>query len=704
MKTTNIPRKSVVLVLACLAVSGCASTDVGKPLVPKGYLQSTSDRSSQSVNESLPSTEPEKQQSKTPRPEYITGTGRFTKKTVAVSPVKFSDGDQVTLTFKNTDIRILIRAVLADTLGLKFTIDPRVDGKATLETSGPIGKEALQMTLEALLKTKGYALVPTSDGYFILPVSEAPRAVVGFNQTASASSNLPGFSVQVVTLKYTVPSEMALLLEPFAPSGGILRSDDSRNLILLAGTSQELASMLRAIETFDVSRMAGMSFAIFPLQYVEADKIVPELEEIFSGLDKTAKSNIHFIPIPRVNRLVAVAPSHELLKSVETWIGKLDLGGSAPGRRIYVYQVKNGRAQDIASTLNLIIGTRNAGYNRGSNNSLGNDFNQNNGNRNRSGARGSNFAGGAGQAGQRNRFDVNGQDTIRIVPSEENNSLLIMATPTEFGVVESALRQIDVSPRQVLIELTLAEITLNDELRRGLQWHFETGNNSVTFGSSTSPSAILPGFSWGYTSSSGVSAVLNTLETLTDVKVISSPKILVLNNQTATLQVGDEIPVPTSTAVSSSDSNAPIINTIQYRNTGIILTVTPRINDSGLVMLDIEQEISNVVETASSGIDAPTVQQRKISSSIAVQNGATIALGGLIRNTLSKNNSGIPFLKDIPLLGNAFKSDTVTERRSELIVLLTPRVIRNVTETREAMDYLEREFQSLFGSPIADEE
>lgn len=641
------------------------------------------------------------------RAEYINGTGQFTSEAAPFKRITEESGGAMSLTFKNTDIRIVIRAVLADTLGLSYVIDPRVQGNVTLETSGPISKDALRMTLESLLKTKGFALVPTTDGYHILPVTEAPRNVTSIKQGKPASVDLPGFSVQVIPLKYTNPSEMEKILEPFAPSGAILRADDTRRLLILAGTSQELLGMIRAIETFDVDKMSGMSFAIYSLNYVEADEISSELEELFASEEND--TGLKFIPISRINKIIAVSPSKSLLRNVEGWIERLDLGESAPGRRIYVYQVKNGRAQDLSETLNLIIGGQFGGGFNGQNGFGGGGF----GGANRGlGAQRSNlglanqqrnrqgqFAGqNQGDFGQGFGQNALGLDMIRIVPNEENNSIVIMATPSEFAVVENALKQMDVTPRQVLVEVTLAEVSLTDELRYGLQWHFESGDNTVAFGQSTTPAAQFPGFSWLYTNSDSASAVLNALETITNVKVISSPKILVLNNQSATLQVGDEVPVPTATAVSTSDANAPIVNSIQYRNTGVILTVTPRINQGGLVMLEVEQEQSNVADTASSGIDAPTIQQRKMTSTVAVQNGSTIALGGLIRTTASRSNGGIPILMDIPILGQAFRSNSMTERRTELVVLLTPRIIRNVEETQSVMDYLSTEFRSLLGS------
>ena len=235
-----------------------------------------------------------------------------------------------------------------------------------------------------------------------------------------------------------------------------------------------------------------------------------------------------------------------------------------------------------------------------------------------------------------------------------------------------------------------------------VQWNFEFGDNVVNFAQSATPAPQTPGFSYFYTNGTDATAVLNALSSLTDVNVISNPKLLVLNNESATLQIGDEVPVPTSSAVSTNDSNAPIVNSIQFRNTGVILTVTPRINESGLVTLDIDQEVSDVVETSSSGIDAPTIQQRRISSSIAAQDGQTIALGGLIRTSRSKNRSGVPILKDIPILGLAFRDSNNVERRSELIILLTPRVMRNPDEIRDVMRHIKTEFKSLFGPDTPD--
>ncbi|UTW58731.1 type II secretion system secretin GspD [Kordiimonas sp. SCSIO 12603] len=695
-----ILRKTFVVILSVMVIAGCSAGQ--KEALLKEKMRHGLRIQTGTVVDTKQNNETGNDQSKSTKEEvaYYDGSGIFTNRDALSRTLEIDQSGSVSLTFKNTDIRIIIQAILTE-LNQKYTIDPRVQGNATLETSEGISKLALRDALEALLKTRGYALVQVSDGYHVLPISEAPQRVEQLQQGRPASANLPGFSVHIVPLKYTSALEMRQLLEPFSAPGNILRADNQRNLLILAGTSQEIRSMLRTIEVFDVDWMAGMSFAIFPLQYVEAEQLVKELAEIFSSDTQNEARGVRFIPIPRINKVLALAPKRRMLEGVEFWVEKLDLGGSAPGRRIYVYQVKNGRAVDMSRTLNQILGTG-FGLNGGGSQQFdqANNFSRNVQQRGRNTPRNTLNGGNVSD-------NALGQEGIRIVPNDENNSIVIMATPTEFGVVEAALRQIDLPPKQVLIEVTLADVTLTDELRYGLQWHFEFGDNTVNLGQAQGAASTTSNdFSWTYTSGSNASAVLNAIESLTDVKVISSPKLLVLNNQSATLQVGDEVPVPVTSAVSTNNQNAPVVNSIQYRSTGVILTVTPRINEGGLVMVDVEQEVSSVVETETSGIDAPTIQQRRLSSSVAIQNGATVALGGLIRTSLTNNKSGVPILKDIPVLGAAFSDRDIVERRSELVVLLTPRIIQNSAQTEEVMDYLQKEFRSLLApdEPPTDEE
>ena len=293
-------------------------------------------------------------------------------------------------------------------------------------------------------------------------------------------------------------------------------------------------------------------------------------------------------------------------------------------------------------------------------------------------------------------FQSEESGNIRIIADETNNALVILATSAEYRMIEATLKRLDITPLQVLIEVTIAEVTLDDDLKYGLQWFFNKGDSSIIFStlSSGTVASAFPGFSYFF-NSSDARVVLNALTEITDVRVISSPQLMVLDNQSARLQVGDQVPIATQSAVSITDSNAPIVNSIQFRDTGVILEVTPRVNASGLVVLDVFQEVSDVVETTTSDLNSPTIQQRSIQSTVAVQSGDTIALGGLIRDREEEAISGIPLLSSIPLLGNLFKTTQKIVRRTELLVLITPRVVRDRREALDVTDELRRRLSTL---------
>jgi general secretion pathway protein D len=290
---------------------------------------------------------------------------------------------------------------------------------------------------------------------------------------------------------------------------------------------------------------------------------------------------------------------------------------------------------------------------------------------------------------------------IRIIADEPNNALFILATPQDFRDINAALDRLDVEPLQVLIEATIAEVSLNDKLKYGVQWFFENGDQSIGLAEVASgiPTAMFPSFNYVF-AGSNAKVVLSALDEITHVNVISSPQLMVLDNHSALLQVGDEVPIITQSAVSVADPAAPIVNSVQFRDTGVILNVTPRANSSGGVELDIEQEVSDVVPTTTSTIDSPTIQQRKIKSTVAVHDGETIALGGLIRDRQSQGKRGVPGLSDIPVVGALFGTKTNMSDRTELLILITPHVVRNPAEASAVTDELRKRVQSLL--PLSD--
>jgi general secretion pathway protein D len=262
--------------------------------------------------------------------------------------------------------------------------------------------------------------------------------------------------------------------------------------------------------------------------------------------------------------------------------------------------------------------------------------------------------------------------------------------------LEASLKKLDIVPMQVRIEAAIAEVTLTDDLNYGIQYlfHNKKFTGVLTDAPTVSVAPNLPGFS-AFISSSKISAILDLLQTVTDVHVISSPQLMVLNNQTATLQVGDQVPVATQSAVSVTTPGAPVVNSIEMKDTGVILKVTPRVNASGMVLMDVSQEVSDVAPTTSSTLNSPTIQERKITSSIAVRDGETIALGGMIKDSTTNGKNGIPLLQDIPVMGALFGDNSVAKNRTELLALITPRVVRNDVDVRQITQEMKQQISAV---------
>ncbi|GAB4142142.1 MAG: type II secretion system secretin GspD [Sphingomonadales bacterium] len=611
--------------------------------------------------------------------------------------------DGISLNFQNAEIAAVAAAVLGDALGHSYMVSPQVSGRVSLQTSAPVAPEAALYALEAALAPLGARLVQDGALYNIVPANgegAGPVPVVGL----TARQMRAGYGLHLVPLRFISADKITELLTPFIPRGAQVTPDAGRNMLLIAGSGPERANLIDMIAVFDVDWMAGMSYALLPLQSVEPNILIGELEQLFgAGADGIAADALQLLPVERLNALLVIAPDPALLDRVQEWVERLDGGAQSAGKRLFVYKVQHGRARDLAVVIGGIFGAEQKTL--GGAEPVAPNQQPALAQSSNAGGFGDAFEGGSLNAigqGQRSsladsaprRASIEPQlafvsETMRVIADDRNNALLIMASPQDYNLVRASLRKLDVEPLQVLIEATIAEVALRDELRYGLQWFFNSGDFTFTLSGQDSGAVAssFPGFS-GVFDDPDARVVIDALDSVTDLQVLSSPQLMVLNNQTATLQVGDEVPVPVRQSVSVDNPDAPLLNSIEFRSTGVILRVTPRVNENGMVLLDIEQEVSDVVSTLSSGIDAPTIQQRRVSSTIAVRSGETIALGGLIQTSNELRDSGIPLLKDIPLLGNAFKTTARDQSRTELLILITPRVVGSLAQARAVTDEL----------------
>ena len=597
----------------------------------------------------------------------------------------------ITLNFTDADVRQVAQVVLRDLLGVNYVIDPDVRGTVSVETGRPLARRDLIPVLESILETVNAALVRNAGVYRITTVARAP----GGGDSLQLGADGRGFAVSVYPLAYIGAEEMARIVAPLLPDGRVVRADASRGLITVAGTGREQKLVAEAIEIFDVDQMAGTSVLLESLTNVEVNTLVFELDNVFGGLQKGPLAGlVRVIPVERMNAVMVISKQPQYLDQARNWIARLDRTRNAKARRLFVYYAQNGKAVDLAQTLRGILDAGDDGATPVTGVSLAPVL----------AAAAESTAETATDGALPTPPAAKAEDVaVRIMADEPNNAVLVLATPAEYDLIEEVLVKLDIQPLQVLIEATIIEITLRDQLRFGLQYFIrsgglgitDTGSTVLSRGTSSLIQSALPGFSFTLADTDQARAIVDTLSQLTELKVVSSPQVMVLDNQPAKLHVGDQVPIITQSSISNITDDSRTVNAVEYRDTGVTLEVTPRINASGLVTLEIAQEVSDVVETDTSGIDSPTIQQRQILSTVAIAGGQTVALGGLIRESSNDSRSGVPFLVDLPVVGPLFGDSAADLNRTELLVLLTPSVVRNQREAYDLTASLRNRYQAL---------
>jgi general secretion pathway protein D len=655
----------------------------------------------------------------------VTGTGVFVGRPPASEAKDADEGAaaNVTLNLVSVPAAQAAKTILGDLLGVQYTIDPAVKGDVTIQTPQPVTKAAALDLFQAALRANSAALVSTKGHYRIVPVDQALIGASISVDGAQTAKDKPGSGVHIVQLKYVAAAEINRLLEPMAPRGGIVRVDEARNIITLSGSQQEIASMLEAIKIFDVDTMKGMSFALIPVTSSQPTAIAEELRTIFAAnRDGPMSGMVRFLPNNRLKAVLVITPQRQYLARAEDWVRKLDAQATGTERQFYTYPVQNRRAQDLASALHALFSSEKDG--KGTSNVVPSEKEDIVDSKSPGPLE---FA--EGPPGSRKAFtrppqgpssgkqsmtvatvtldDKDGTRRVRIAADPAKNALLIEATPADYRRLMRIISELDAMPNQVVIEATIAEVSLNDDLKMGVRWFFANKKNqgfTFTDAATGALGSVFPGFSYAMTSTD-LKVTLNALTQVTDVKVISSPSLTVMDNNTAVLQIGDQVPITTATAVGVGGGGAPIVSSISYRDTGVILAITPRINASGRVLLEIEQEVSSVATTTSSDIDSPTIKQRRIKTNVFVKDGQALALGGMIQTSSSASKSQVPFLGDIPLLGTMFKSKDGEAAKTELIIIITPHVIRNFDDveaiTKEFRQELALEAKHSLGPPGA---
>lgn len=639
------------------------------------------------------------------------GDGRMIGAGAAKSNSTAANGN-VVLNLANVPLQQAAKTVLGDLIGVNYVVDPRVDGVVSVQTSNPVSKaEALELFQTAIAPI-GAVLVQNRGIYRIAPADQAATGAVSTVRDAT-NSTVTGNGVRVVQLKYVAATEVARVLEPMVPKGAIVQADDARNIIALKGSQAEIDSMLDSISIFDVDVMKGMSFAVVPVKAAQPEKMVDELKAVFaSDKEGPMKGRVRFIANTRLGAILVVTSNPSYLPRAQSWIRRLDARAAGTEPQLHVYQVQNRTAAELAGILQSMFSQEMKVVRPKSRNVTPKSkqvaFGSEAAKSSTTGVSASDpgMQAGLGKAGdpmnpsRSLNSDIDDQAAdmadassasnntaepmMKIVADDTKNSLLIMANDRDYQRVLRVVQGLDVVASQVLIEAVIAEVTLNDDLQFGLQWQFaKQGVPTATFSNALTGgvAAAFPGFNYAV-NTANIAATLSALNALTHVNIISTPSLMVLDNKTARLQIGDQVPITTQTATSTVTAQTAIVNSITMQDTGVILSVTPRINESGRVQLDIEQEVSSVVKTTTSNIDSPTIQQRRVKTTVVVSDGEVLALGGMIQDSASKSSNQLPILGDIPGLGAAFSNRKDSVQKTELVILITPKVVRDGTESR----------------------
>jgi general secretion pathway protein D len=568
--------------------------------------------------------------------------------------------------------------------------------------------DAVLPILETILKMNGAALVRNGSLYKILPAGEIKDIALSPSIGASAGKLKAGQGVQIVPLKYIAAKEMKKILESFTSGSEQIKADSGRNLLILTGSYQKIRNLLQTVQMFDVDWLSGMSFGLIPLKSTDAKTITDELSHILGEESSPLAGLVQLIPIQRLNAVMVISQQPKYISEVKRLVYQFDQGSdSSPERRLYVYNLKNGKAENIATILQNIFGSESTASSSGASGlhsdplarsnvrsptSSGINIKTSNADKDSSLAKDAPAAASAKPtlaSSSSGQVDSGMKATIMADP--DNNAILIMASPMDYQKIKSTIERLDISPKQVLIEATIAEVVLGDNLSYGVRWFFEgTGGSGRPYRGGLG--APLPddiggtgnsSFTLGLFDTVGeLKAFFDILEDESSVKFLSAPQIMVIDNQTATFRVGDQIPIITRASQSTTGSDAPIVSEVQYRDTGTLLQVTPRINDGGMVTLEVSQEVSSPGATSADSVN-PSISQRTIESTVVVHDGQTIVLGGLIRETESDSKAGIPGLMNLPVVGNLFSSTSKGISRTELIITLTPKVVRNPQEAYE---------------------
>lgn len=694
----------VLLTAAVTALAGCATTPL--PTIKRdaliGDAATANDPTSDRLDEGEPGHTPE-------IGSTIEGSGEMINREVAAAePPPPSAPGEATFNFEGDPLQAVIKTILGDLLQQNYVIAPEVSGTVTVNTPKPVNAAQAMSLLEMVLAWNNARLVWSDGRYAVVPID---RAIPGnLSPRTGAPASARGYELRAVPLRFISAMEMQKLLEPYARERAIVNIDPARNLIVLGGTRSELENYLRTVEIFDVDWLAGMSVGVFPLQAAEAIKVVEQLENLFGQKsDSPLAGMLRFLPLDGINAVMVITPQPKYLRDIESWLQRIDRGGQ--GAALYVYELKHTKSADLAQQLGQVFGIS---VNTGQGGGAGSrdpyqlqpgldpvrvrDVNDPTTTQSPQPP-----VVGAGLGASGDGISIGGGD-VSITAVEESNALLVRAAPSQWDAIRRAIERLDAMPLQVHIEAQVVEVRLTGDLSYGVNWFFENGITDAAIRDLADRRSSLRHFGGAINATNGLGftfvgnstqAIVSALESRSDLRVLSAPSVVVRNNVQARLNTGTQIPVASTIINPDLGGTNNTLSQVQFRQTGVTLQVTPRVGRDGLVFMEIEQEVSS---PSAGGIQVGgnvSVDTNTLNTEVAVQSGDTIMLAGMIIENREDSKSGLPFISRVPVLGSLFGSQATEADRRELLIFITPTVIRDPLEARRLTDEYSKRFRAL---------
>jgi general secretion pathway protein D len=630
----------------------------------------------------------------------------------APPPVDPARSSRFVLNFDNADIYEVIR-VMAEMMNINYIIDPRVKGIVNIRTSGQISQKDIFPVFQTILKMNGAAAVPKGVIYEIVPFGDAKKLSTRPTAGKDAGRALTEekYTIQIITLKFIPAAEVSKMIKPFLSDGADIVEYPQKNLLIVGDIASNIRKSLDIIELFDEDIFSEMRVRIYPILNADVNEVAKEMERIFSSLEVSLKSGrgvgITFTPIVRINSLLAVSSIPGIFDKVERWVKDLDrIPGEGTQLSVFVYYVQNGKAKDLADVLKQVYvpvkGAKAEGKEKAIIPAAAGAAATTPSAR---GVKPSTTTPAASAAAREEGGGVP-EGEINIVVDETTNALIIRAYHRDYKAILETIRKLDIYPKQVLIEVLLAEVTLDDSNKYGLEWStfsdsFTRAGRSYSYtvgaGGITPQTAMVTGLRYAVSSVDRLAAAISASATEDKLKVISSPHVLAANNKEARIQIGRSEPILTNTYTTTGTASTGVVEgTIEYKDIGIILTVTPRISDGKLVTLDISIEQSTVGKTALGNLpDVPFFPKKTAKTTLSIMEKQTVVIGGLIEEKKENIKTGIPYLSKIPVLGALFGYHTNTLNKTETIIFLTPHVISDMGDSQRVTDEFREKVYSI---------